>query len=172
MNLENTHNRKKNSDSVRKNLHIDMTPMVDLGFLLISFFIFTTTLTEPGVTKLYMPANHTNRPVTIPESLALTFLLYGNDSIYYYSGNFKPCEVEPTNYSSASGIGDVIRKKQMLIDELRTQYARKDLMVIIKPGKNSNYNNLVDALDEIMINDVRKYAIVDQSQEEALGCDL
>ena len=78
---------KSFSQAKKQLLTIDMTPMVDLGFLLITFFVFTTTISSPTVTDLYMPKDSliTN---TLPESLALTLLLDDDNKIYYYHGDF------------------------------------------------------------------------------------
>ena len=72
----------------KANLKIDMTPMVDLGFLLISFFIFTTEISKPAITNLYMPKD--GDPTKIPESKSLTILLGNNDHVFYYNGDMKP----------------------------------------------------------------------------------
>src|SRR5215211_1153622 len=92
-------------------LKIDMTPLVDLGFLLITFFIFTTTMAEPYKTDLYMPAGEAKDGTVIGKSNALTILLAGNDSIFYYHGQFEEAiqanRVLVTNYNVTSGIGDI-----------------------------------------------------------------
>jgi len=149
-----------------------MTPMVDLGFLLITFFVFTTTISTPTMTDLYMPSD---KPVTVPpqlsSSLALTLLLEDNNKIYYYHGDFdnaiKSNEIFETNYSTYSGIGKIIRQKQKDIDASgKFVEGRKGLMMLIKPTSRSAYKNVVDALDEAVINDVKKYAIVEPASEE------
>ena len=72
----------------KANLKIDMTPMVDLGFLLISFFIFTTEISKPRVTNLYMPKGVDS--TRIAESKSLTILLSDDDdNIFYYNGDMK-----------------------------------------------------------------------------------
>jgi biopolymer transport protein ExbD len=71
----------------RSRLRIDMTPMVDLGFLLICFFVFTTTMSRPVVTTLYMPKE--GPPINISESKTLTFLLDRNDQVFYYQGDWQ-----------------------------------------------------------------------------------
>jgi biopolymer transport protein ExbD len=157
---------KKNR--VRKTqLKIDMTPMVDLGFLLITFFIFTTTMSEPYETSLIMPKDTTKKDRTkIGKSNALTILLKGNDSVYHYHGKWeeavKSRGVHLINYHVNSSIGNIIREKQ------KTLGVKKDeLLLIIKPLETSSYNNLMNALDEVMINDVKKYAIMDATNTEA-----
>jgi biopolymer transport protein ExbD len=63
-----------------------MTPMVDLGFLLITFFIITTQLSKPSVVKLNMP-KESKYSTTVGESNALTFILDKDDRVYYYHGD-------------------------------------------------------------------------------------
>lgn len=157
------HAPKGKKNRVQKaQLKIDMTPMVDLGFLLITFFIFTTSMSEPAVTKLYMPAD--GAPGTLSEEAALTVLLAGKDSVYYYHGKLEEAlkrnELNFTNYVR-KGLGNIIRKKQKSLGN-----KRNELMLLIKPLETSSYSNLMNALDEVMINDVKKYAIVDVTDQE------
>lgn len=147
-------------------LKIDMTPLVDLGFLLITFFIFTTTMAEPYKTDLYMPAgDDTTDGTKIGKSNALTILLAGNDSIYFYHGQWNEAkqnnEVHVTNYNVATGIGKIIRTKQKQLGD-----KKNELLLMMKPMENSSYSNLMNALDEVMINNVKKYAIMDVTGSE------
>ena len=151
-------------------LRIDMTPMVDLGFLLITFFVFTTTISRPTVTDLYMPKDGLIINA-LPESLALTLLLDDDNKIHYYHGDFakalKANKIFETGYSTGSGLGKIIRQKQKDIDASGIfPDGRRGLMLLIKPGSKSSYKNVVDALDEAMINDVKKYAILEPGANE------
>jgi biopolymer transport protein ExbD len=152
----------KKNRARKAQLKIDMTPLVDLGFLLITFFIFTTTMSKPIVTKLFMPANGDSTKSS--ENLSLTVLLNDKD-IYYYHGKWdeavKSNQVYRTNFNVASGIGKIIREKQKLFGK-----RKGELMLLIKPLENSSYNSLMNALDEVMINKVKKYAIVDVTDSE------
>src|SRR5437588_12750358 len=65
-------------------LRIDMTPMVDLGFLLISFFIFTTTLSEKKAMSLIVPTD--GNPMKLGSKNALTILLAKGNHVYAYQG--------------------------------------------------------------------------------------
>jgi len=155
---------KSFSHAKKPQLAIDMTPMVDLGFLLITFFVFTTTISAPTVTDLHMPKDGLISN-SLPESLALTLLLDDDNKIYYYQGDFteavKANNILGTGYSTTSGLGKIIRQKQKDIDASgKFADGRRGLMLLIKPGPKSNYKNVVDALDEAVINDVRKYAIL------------
>jgi biopolymer transport protein ExbD len=157
------------SRNKKHSLKIDMTPMVDLGFLLITFFIFTTTMSTSKATDLFMPKEGDNQP--LPNSLALTLLLVDNDKVYYYHGDFeeavKANKIFETNYSTYEGIGKIIRQKQTDIDVSgKFVDGRKGLMLLIKPTSKSSYKNVVDALDEAVINDVKRYAIMEPASEE------
>ena len=149
----------------KKKLHslkIDMTPMVDLGFLLITFFIFTTSLMEPTITKLVMPSDGEESPV--PESKIITAILE-NDKVLVYEGMFEKAmansAVIQTNYHVQTGLGKFIRQKQK---KMNTK--KDDLMVAIKPMPSSSYQQVMNALDEMRINNVLRYAIVNVSDEE------
>lgn len=159
------------SPAKKQILRIDMTPMVDLGFLLITFFVFTTTVSTPKVADLFMPTDQPTDRQKLPRDLALTLLLDDNNKIHYYNGDMehamKANEIHQTGYSTFEGIGRLIRQKQKEIDASRKfKEGRKGMMVIIKPTTASSYKNIVDILDEIMINDVKKYAIVEPASEE------
>jgi biopolymer transport protein ExbD len=148
----------------RPHIRIDMTPMVDLGFLLITFFIFTTSMAESKTTDLYLTAgDHTSSE--IGESTALTVLLTGGDTIFYYHGKWEDAvrnkEVVPSSYDVAKGIGNTIRSKQKALGD-----KSPDLMLLIKPTQRSTYNNLMNVLDEVLINDVKRYAIMEATESE------
>jgi biopolymer transport protein ExbD len=68
-------------------LRIDMTPMVDLGFLLITFFIFTTTMSDKKAMRLIMPVGE-GEPMPVKESEVLTILLGQKNNVYAYEGKF------------------------------------------------------------------------------------
>ena len=172
--IENTASVRKGksfSHNKKQVIRIDMTPMVDLGFLLITFFVFTTTMSTPKATDLFMPKDDTTHPQPLPNSLALSLLLDNNNKVYYYNGDFKEAvnanKIYETNYSTYGGIGKIIRQKQKDIDASgKFADGRKGLMLLIKPTSGSLYKNVIDALDEAVINDVRKYAIVEPANDE------
>jgi len=162
-------NRRAGVRRMKKhNLKTDMTPMVDLGFLLIAFFVVTTELIKPTMADLYMPTE--GPPTDLAKSKSLTVLL-GNSTIFYYNGNWqdalKAGQIFQTNFSYSKGIGEVIRKKQQWLDINRTNdEARNGLMLLIKADNEASYENLLKVMDEIAINQVKKYAIVKLTQEE------
>jgi biopolymer transport protein ExbD len=160
---------KKTKRKFHPSLRIDMTPMVDLGFLLITFFIFTTTMSENRVMKLFMPTNKGDS-TELGKSKVLTVLLGQNNEAYAYEGKFEEAVKEnrliTTTYNESDGIGNLIRKKQKQLQETNKEEGKDALVFLIKPTAQSSYKNVIDALDETMINGVKKYMVVDASTEE------
>lgn len=150
---------------------IDLTPMVDLGFLLITFFIFTTEISKPGSTSLYMP--HKGDSTNLPASKSLTILLSNDDKVFYYYGTeegaIKNKQIYPATFNEINGVGNIIRQAQIELEKRKID--RKELIVLIKPGKQCSYKNVVAALDEMLINNVTRYAIIDQETEEEYFLD-
>jgi biopolymer transport protein ExbD len=151
---------------------IDLTPMVDLGFLLITFFMYTTTLAKPKTMEINMPYKDPNMKQEdqnkIKESVALTILLTKNHKIYYYEGMAtdpnKPPDLKATTFSQKNGIRDEIIAKKRMVDSMKHIGAlgpKDETTVLIKPDTTSTYSDLVNMLDEMNINDVRVYAIID-----------
>jgi biopolymer transport protein ExbD len=152
----------KKGPGVKKNkkqsTRVDLTPMVDLGFLLITFFIFTTTMSQATAMRLFLPKD-TDDPDKTKASGALTLLPGKNDVVYYYEGllaqdgsNFRT-----TNFKDLRDV--VITRKKSTKPQ--------DFVVVIKPHAESTYKNAVDILDEMSINDVKRYALVDISPVES-----
>ena len=148
----------------RQRIHVDMTPMVDLGFLLITFFIFTTHLADPTVMKLMMPKDDGGQtPVKCSSSLTL-LLDQPNRIGWYECRDDLPSNLRFTTLDPSNGLRDVIIQKQKAV-KLLMQDA-KNLMVIIKPLDGVDYRTLVDVLDEMTINGVTRYAIADPEESD------
>ena len=145
---------------LRKLLRVDMTPMVDLGFILITFFVFTSTMSTSAAMNLYLPKDpeKTTDVMDIKHSGALTILL-DNNTIYYYEGMFDGAETKIKS-GNLSEIRDVILNKKK-----RTN--ADDFMVIVKPGSESTIGTLVNVLDEMSINVVKRYVMTDITDEES-----
>ena len=167
---------KKKGPGVKKgkklSTRVDLTPMVDLGFLLITFFIFTTTMSQPTALKLLMPDDKVKPEDQnkIKESGALTILMGADNHVYYYEGQLKP---DASNFLSASyngenSIRDVIMKKKAYVRSIAQDPndPEHDLVVVIKPSQYCTYKNVIDILDEMSINVVKKFALVDIFETE------
>jgi biopolymer transport protein ExbD len=156
---------------------IDLTPMVDLGFLLITFFMFTTTLAKPKTMEINMPYKDQNlkeeEKNKIKNSVALTILLSKNHRIYYYEGigddPSKAPDLKITYFTPQKGIRDEIIAKKKMVDDMKRTGAlgpKDETTVLIKPDTTATYSDLVNILDEMNINDVKVYAIIDISDIE------
>ncbi|MBS1748640.1 MAG: biopolymer transporter ExbD [Bacteroidetes bacterium] len=136
---------------------VDMTPMVDLGFLLITFFIFSTTMAQPTAMQLIMPKD-TEKPeeqTKVKASGALTIMLGKNNGVYYYEGD-DPTKIQISDYKKIRDV--IIEKKKNTKPE--------DFVVVIKPNDEATYQNVVAILDEMSINEVKKFAMVNISPQE------
>ena len=136
---------------------VDMTPMVDLGFLLITFFIFTTTMAQPTAMNLFMPKDVDKKEDQnkVKESGAFTIMLGKQDVVYYYEG-MDPTQLKTATFKTIRD--EIIRKKASTRPD--------DLVMIIKPTPDATYKNTVDILDEMTISEIKRYAMVDISPQE------
>ncbi len=170
--------------SKKMSTKIDFTPMVDLGFLLITFFMLTTTLNKPNIMSVVMPDDKDLKledQDPVKEGRVLTLLLGGKDKVYYYNGITDP-KLDSTDYA-AEGVRKVILDKIKEVDsnpaytKIKYQAKNKETgqmedleatgtVVLIKPTKDSKYKNLVDILDEMAITKIRSYVIMDISEPE------
>ncbi len=140
--------------SKKMSTKIDMTPMVDLGFLLITFFMLTTTLAKPVTMQLNMP-DKTDTKETSPVKLSETLTVCPDvDKVYYYQGI--PTEagtvMQVTNYSETG-----IRK---VIADLKAKVG-SNFTIVIKPTKKAKYRNMIDMLDECAITNNKRYALLE-----------
>ena len=107
--LELSPRHQSKSLSHRVRLNVDLTPMVDLGFLLITFFILTTTLSQQQATDLVMPKD-SKEPILLKESVVLTLRPVRNNSIDYFEGRSE--FVGQVKHCSYSELRSVIQQKQ------------------------------------------------------------
>jgi biopolymer transport protein ExbD len=168
---------------------VDMTPMVDLGFLLITFFIFTATMSTPNTMGLIMPKDEKKEEdkTEVKESGALTIMLGANDQVFYYEGQLAD---DGSNFKTSTykEIRKVIqdKKKQVIANHVHSPACEKlqataqedkdpnwqtacrdrDLVVVIKPNSDATYKNSVDMLDEMTINEIKRFALIDITENE------
>ncbi len=165
---------------------IDMTPMVDLAFLLLTFFILTTTMYKPSTLQLTFPVPpdpNAPKPTLDRVNNAVTIFLTKGDQIFYYKDAFKPGETQLTrtdfskitpllidwNKNTFDRIQDLGRKlnskeiDEAAYDSLKNQAQKEKeaLFVIIKPDKDAKYRNMIDMVDEMDISGIGKYAVQD-----------
>lgn len=149
--------------SKKASTRVDLTAMVDLAFLLVTFFMLTTTLNKPKAMDLIMPDKDEilKDQLPVPASRTMTILLGSGNRLEWFVG--EPGKSAPT----VEGYGkNELRKSILDNKEKITQASGKDMIVIIKPSSKSVYNNMVNILDEMNITGVERYAIVDITADE------
>ncbi|MBL7698607.1 MAG: biopolymer transporter ExbD [Chitinophagaceae bacterium] len=154
--------KSKGTKPERKKLstRVDLTPMVDLGFLLITFFIFTTTMDSPKAMALKLPVNSPD-PSKAEADKTVNLLLGKDDKIWYYHG----VDIDKINSTDFSkGIRKIIIDKINLVGE---KYRKpNETIVLIKPTQFSSYKNIVDILDEMTINGVTRRVLMEPTEQE------
>lgn len=136
---------------------VDLTPMVDLGFLLITFFVFTTTMSKPTAMSMNEPKDDPENQLKVKNSGAMTILLGKADQVYYYYGELVAETIsEQFKSSNFKEIRDLISAKKKATP-------LGDLMYIIKADKEATFKNAIDILDEMTVTAVPPghYAEVD-----------
>ena len=161
--------RSKKSDP-----RVDLTAMVDLAFLLITFFMLTTSLSKPQSMDLGLPdkedKKEPEKDIKVDQRRTMTIIMGDNDKIKWYHGLLEAPEAngKPTDAQyGKNGLRKEILKRVVSIPQV-TGDKEKGLIVIIKPSKKSTYRNLVDVLDEMAICKVPTYAIVNDITPEEL----
>ncbi len=171
MNVPSGGGGKKGHKKVRSkkmSTRVDLTAMVDLGFLLITFFMLATTFNKPKTMEVNKPAKEDDKKIEEPPikmSKTLSLMLTSTDKVVHY---VSPDDIDANTQIvmdsvdySAGGLRKVIQKRQA---DVKAQWGNQDeLFVMIKPLPKSKYKNIVDVLDEMSINDVKRYAILPPS---------
>ncbi len=151
---------------------VDLTPMVDLGFLLITFFMFTTTMSKPKAMQIQMPYKDSTlkeeQKNKVKKDAALTILLSRDHRIYYYNGigddPNTPPDVKVTYFKDKDGIRQVLIDKRKSVNDLIRQgvlTATDKPVILVKPDSTSTTDDLINILDEMTINAIPIFAVVD-----------
>lgn len=147
---------------------VDLTAMVDLAFLLITFFMLTTSLNKPQAMDVAMPDKNVETDkqtdVDVDEHRSVTLVLGSDDKLIWYQGDVKKPIQEPAviDYSK-DGLRAVLMKMKQVVPQ---QAGGKDMIVVIRPSEKSVTRNIVDALDEMKIVDVKRYMISNRIMAE------
>ena len=157
--------------SKKGNSRVDLTAMVDLAFLLITFFMLTTSLSKPKSMDLSLPDKdeEVDTNVKVDEHRTMTILLDANNKLKWYMGILATPISAPKDIAyGKDGLRKELlsRKKSVLEYSTGRGKPSEGIIVIIKPSKKSNYKNLVDILDEMAISGVERYAIVNDITPE------
>lgn len=166
-------NLPKKVRSKKLSTRVDLTAMVSISFLLIIFFMVTIELSKPkmleqdfGYRGSCGPEPECNKP---DENRIMTILLDGNNKIITYSGLlFVPIDGPKETKFGKNGIRKELLNRNKIVLEYSAQRGKpgRGITVIIKPGKNSNYGNLVDILNEMKITGIDSYSILNEFTPE------
>lgn len=168
---------------------VDFTPMCDLGFLLVTFFMLSTSMNKPQTMELSMPSKDKvaeEEQTKVKASTAVTILLGKEDKVFYYFGTGTEetdPEVKLTSFAADGVRAVLLQRNQDVVIKIRQlkakranrQISEEDFMkqaveiksdktapvVLIKSTDEATYKNLVDILDEMQICNISRYAIVD-----------
>ena len=140
---------------------IDLTAMVDLAFLLITFFIMTTTLAKPKAMDLAMLVG--DNPSPIPETRTMSVCLGKDNKVMWYMGMPEKPLTAPdlVDFSKTGLLAALIAKGKEVL-----QASGKPLIVILKPSDHSVYSNFVAALDEFNITGIQSYAVANITSKD------
>lgn len=146
----------------KKPIRVDMTPMVDLGFLLITFFMFTTNFSKPNVMDVGLPAHNPGEPTEIDYRNQLTFILGKEGKVFYYQADKKDL-----NDNSLKEVSFDKFQVAKTIEAAKANAPKKEnFTVIIKPTDDSQYKTMVDMLDELAITKSERYGIAEINDKE------
>jgi len=150
--------------SKKLSTRVDLTPMVDLGFLLITFFVFTTTMSQSTAMNMNEPKDDDKSQLLVRNSGAMTILLGKADQVYYYFGQLEADKLSEQFKSTT------FKQIRELIVEKKKSTPIDNLMYIIKSDKKSTFKNAIDILDEMSICAIPPghYAEVDMTPTEEI----
>ena len=186
---------KKKPHAKKQSTRIDMTPMVDLAFLLLTFFMLTTTFNKPKAMEINMPVpnDKPENQTKVEDDVATTILIGKDNKLFYYEGMFDPkdpSKIKKSDYTKDGIRKTLIDKNRKLYDVIAgfeaqfkdgklneeqlkdtTNWAKKQksnvgVFVIIKAVEQAKYDNIVSILDEMQITNVVNFALVDITPEE------
>ena len=173
------HGKGKKKGPKKASTRIDLTPMVDLAFLLVTFFMLTTTFSKPQVMDIVMPVKDKEQQeeqkinqTELRQSEAMTIIIGGKDTLIYYFGldtakTVSIPQFEPRNKAAYEKLrADIAKKQNDLETDDDPKTKKTNLFVVIKPTDKSSYQNLVDVLDMMNFTEVKKYAIVDVAESD------
>ncbi len=149
---------------------VDLTAMVDLAFLLITFFMLTTSLNKPQAMDVAMPDKNVETDkkdeVDIDEHRSVTLVLGSNDKLIWYQGAVgNPLQGPTVIDYSKDGLRAVLLSVKELVPR---QTGGKDVIVVIRPSDKSVTRNIIDALDEMKIADIKRYMISNRIMKEEI----
>ncbi|MEZ5014602.1 MAG: biopolymer transporter ExbD [Chitinophagales bacterium] len=159
-----TNARSSRGKRQRLSAFVDLTPMVDLAFLLIAFFMLTTSMQDVKNMELRMPQADPENPELISKERMFTLIAGGNDMLFYYPGD-DPSGMEKMSYSATAC-------RELLRSEMKRIGTIKPMVCLIKCTPEANYQNLIFLFDDVKLAEVPTYALQDMTGDELMAIDI
>ncbi len=133
----------------RVKIRIDMTPMVDVAFLLLIFFMVTTVFRKPQAMEVNLPPKDSK--VQVPESNVLTMFVRGDERIYYRMGTGA---IQPAEFK---GLVNLFQDNFKLNPEL---------IILVKVSRTASYNIMVDIMDDLDLAQMKRFSLIAMKDED------
>ena len=175
INTGNSRQNSKHSQRSRKRLtpHVDMTPMVDLGFLLITFFMLSTTLSEQKGIIWHKPIAEAP-PDAVSECQVMNIVVDSFDRVFVYEGS-ELQNLKLSSFAEEPGILQlIISKNKRVKSECPPTITgkKREVICLIKLLNGARYKNMIDIMDDMKILSIESYALQEPSNEEIAAVAL
>ncbi len=141
----------------KQSTKVDLTAMVDLAFLLITFFMLTTSLSKPIAMDIAKPDKEDNSVERneLRASETMTILLGKNNKVAWYMGEAKNAQPTIENFSDIRKT--ILDNKKKVADAT----GGRQIIMVIKPTSGATYKNFVDIMDELAITKIKTAPAID-----------
>jgi biopolymer transport protein ExbD len=190
------HGKHDKKRAKKQSTRVDMTPMVDLAFLLLTFFVLTSTFSKPKVLRMIFPEKLNKNEKQAEVKDGLTIILSADNKVFYYRGSTAKLAREKKdldvtdfsknglrkmlteyNYSLLSKLTDIQKRMDKLPEadtasrnklEREAKDAQKASreVIIVKNDEGASYRNMIDLLDEFMITQIAKFVVADEEPDK------
>ncbi len=167
---------KKGGSGVKKSkkmsTRVDMTPMVDLGFLLITFFMLTTTFNKPQAMSQNFPEKKKDedKDVVVKASKVLQLVPWENNKLYYFSGTGDskdgPTIIDSIDFSVTKNLRPVLERHLRQVEQKFGD--REEAIILIKPKNESKFKNYVDLMDELNIVGIKRLVPMEWTPNDSI----
>ncbi|MCU0453946.1 MAG: biopolymer transporter ExbD [Bacteroidetes bacterium] len=137
-----SHKKGKRKKARRLGVHMDMTPLVDVAFLLLTFFMLTTTFSLPQVMEINLPPSESKSEVT--ESTLLLLRVVADGRVFWNLGTENPRSI-PWNE-----LRGFLRERGQ---------ANPNLITLVKVDRKSPYENSVRIIDELYMAQITRFSL-------------
>jgi biopolymer transport protein ExbD len=147
----------------RINVRVDMTPMVDVAFLLLTFFMLTTSMSKPQTMEINLPPTDIEgkvNDVQVAASNLLTVRVRDDFKVFWNIGEEDPVAVDGSDRKAKLvSLGKLLKERSA---------ANPKLITLIKIDDKAKYIDMVDVMDEMNINGITRFSIAPMAEKDKL----